>query len=177
MNEMKYLIPVITMTYFSFTAVMAEELQPQYFYGAAVSHVDMLAIPAQSKMSAKYAPSVFVGVGYELNLGNDWKVEWDNSLHFVHANISPIEMSVPEYSGLTNVAVWSHAKLKYTGLFDDVSPFIKTGVGLVNVNYSLEGQAYNTWDTATHLQAGIEFELSEGSTISIGFGKPNYNKF
>lgn len=47
------------MTYFSFTPVMAEELQPQYFYGAAISQVDMLATPAQSKVSAKYVPSVF----------------------------------------------------------------------------------------------------------------------
>lgn len=174
---MKYLIPIITMTYFSFTPVMAEELQPQYFYGAALSHVDMLATPEQSKVSAKYVPTVFVGVGYEFNLDNDWKLEWNNSLNFSKANISAIEMSVPEYSALTNVGLWSHAKLKYTGLFNHASPFIKAGVGLVNVDYSLDGQANNTWDTATNLQAGIEFELSEGSTISIGFGKSSYNKF
>jgi opacity protein-like surface antigen len=177
MNKMKYLIPVISMTYFIFTPVMAEELQPQYFYGSALSHVDMLATPIQSEVKAKYVPSIFVGMGYEFNLGNDWIVEWDNSLNFSQANISPIDMPVAEYSTLTNVALWSDTKLKYTGLFEHASPFIKAGVGLIHVNYSVDGQSNNTWDTATNLQAGIEFELSEDSTISIGFGKPNYNKF
>jgi opacity protein-like surface antigen len=176
MNKMKYLIPVITMTYFSFTPVMAEELKPQYFYGAAISHVDMLVTPAQSKVSAKYVPSVFVGVRYKFNLGNDWRVEWDNSLNFSEANISVIDMHVPEYSTLTNVGLWSHAKLKYTGLFDHASPFIKVGVGLVHVDYYFDGQSNNNWDTGTNLQTGFEFELSEGSSISIGFGKANYNK-
>lgn len=45
----------------------------------------------------------------------------------------------------------------------------------MNVDYSSAGQSNDTWDTATNLQAGIEFSLSEGSNISIG--KPNYNKF
>lgn len=165
------------MAYFSFTPLIAEELQPQYFYGAALSHVDMLATPEQSAVRAKYVPSFFVGVGYEFNVGNDWRVEWNNSLNFSQAHISVIDMPVPEYSTLTNVGLWSHAKLKYTGLFDHVSPFVKAGVGLVHVDYSLDGESNNTWDTATNLQAGFEFELSGGSSISIGIGKPNYKKF
>jgi opacity protein-like surface antigen len=176
MNKMKYLIPVITMAYFSFTPLMAEELQPQYFYGAALSHVDMLATPEKSKVSAKYVPTVFVGVGYEFNVGNDWRVEWNNSLNFSQANISVIDMPVPEYSTLTHVGLWSHATLKYTGLFDHASPFVKAGMGLVYVDYSLDGESNNTWDIGTNVQAGFEFELSQDATISIAIGKPNFNK-
>lgn len=165
------------MAYFSFTPVIAEELQPYYFYGAALSHVDMLATPEQSNVRAKYVPSVFIGMGYEFNISHDWKVEWNNSLNFSKANLSPIEIAVPEYSTLTNVGLWSHAKLKYTGLSEHASPFIRAGVGLVNVDYSLDGQSKNTWDTGTNLQVGFEFELSEDSTISIAVGQPDYNKF
>ncbi|MEP1446689.1 MAG: outer membrane beta-barrel protein [Paraglaciecola sp.] len=174
---MKTLIPVITMAYFSVTPLMAEEIQPQYFYGAALSQVDMLAAPEQSIVSAKYVPTIFIGMGYQFNLDNDWKLEWNNSLNFSKANITATEIPVPKYSVLTNVGLWSHAKLKYTGLFDHASPFIQAGVGIVNVDYSLNGQSNNTWDTATDLQAGIEFELSEGSTVSIGVGKSKYDKF
>jgi opacity protein-like surface antigen len=177
MNNMKYLVPVITMTYFSFTPLMAEGLQPQYFYGVALSHVDMLATPEQSKARAKYVPSIFVGVEYDFNLGNDWRLEWNNSLNVSQANISAIDMPVPEYSTLTNIGLWSHAKVKYTGLFDHASPFIKAGVGLVHVDYSLDGESNSSWDTATNVQAGFEFALSEGATISIAVGKPNFNKF
>lgn len=177
MNKMKYLIPTITMAYFSFTPVVAEELQAQYFYGASLSHIDVLATPENSEIKAKYVPSIFVGVGYEFDIDNNWKVEWNNSLNFTQATISPIDISMPDYTTLTNVGLWSHARLKYTSLFDNVSPFIEAGVGLVNIDYSLAGQSNNTWDTGTSLQAGVEFELSEGSSISIGFGKPDYNKF
>jgi opacity protein-like surface antigen len=174
---MKYLIPVISMAYFSFTPVMAQELQPQYFYGASLSHVDMLAAPKKSEINAKYVPSIFVGVGYEFDLDKNWQVEWNNSLNFSQANISLIETSTADYTALTNVDLWSHVKVKYNGLFDNASPFIRAGVGLVNVDYSLAGESKNTWDTATNLQVGIEFELSEGASIAIAFGKPDYNKF
>jgi opacity protein-like surface antigen len=177
MNKMKYLIPVITMACFSFMPVMAEELQPQYFYGMSLSHVDMLATPRQSEVTSKYVPSIFVGVGYEFDIDKNWQVEWTNSLNFTQANIRPIEISIPDHTALTNVGLWSHVKLEYSGLFDNASPFVKTGVGLINVDYSLNGQSNNSWDTATILQAGIEFELSEGSSIEIAFGVPNYNKF
>ena len=79
---MKYLIPVITMAYCSFTPVMAEELQPQYFYGASLSHINMLAMPSQSEVRAKYLPSIFVGVGYKFDIDNNWQVEWNNSFEF-----------------------------------------------------------------------------------------------
>ena len=165
------------MAYFSFTPAMAEELQPQYFYGASLSHVDMLATPKQSEVRAKYVPSIFVGVGYEFDLDKNWQVQWNNSLNFTQANISPIEISTPDYTALANVGLWSHVKVKFNGLFENASPFISAGVGLINVDYSLAGESKNTWDTATNLQAGIEFELSEGASIAIAFGKPDYNKF
>lgn len=174
---MKCLIPIITFAYFNITPLMAEESQTQYFYGASLSNFDVLAIPKQSDVSAKYVPTVFVGFGYEFNLGNDWKVEWNNSLNFAQTNITPIEILEQNYTALTNVGFWSHTTLKYTGLFDNASPFVKVGVGLVNVDYSFDGQSKNTWDTATEVQAGIEFELSGGASISLAVGKPNYNKF
>lgn len=177
MNKMKYLIPVITMACSSFMPVMAEELQLQYFYGMSLSHIDMLATPEQSEVTAKYVPSIFVGVGYEFDIDKNWQVVWTNSLNFTQANVRPIEISIPDYTALTNVGLWSHVKLKYNDLFDNASPFIKTGVGLINVDYSLNRQSNNSWDTATILQAGIEFELSKGSSIEIAFGSPNYNKF
>ena len=174
---MKYLIPVITLACFSFMPVMAEELQPQYFYGMSLSHVDMLATPEQSEVTAKYVPSIFVGVGYEFDIDKNWQVEWTNSLNFTRANVRPIEISISDHTALTNVGLWSHVKLNYNDLFDNASPFIKTGAGLINVDYSLNGQSNNRWDTATILQAGIEFKLSKGSSIEVAFGKPNYDKF
>ncbi|WP_340678525.1 outer membrane beta-barrel protein [Paraglaciecola sp.] len=174
---MKYLISTIALAYFNIMPLVAEELQAQYFYGASLSQVDVLAIPKQSDVRAKYVPTLFVGFGYEFNLSNDWKVEWNNSLNFAQANITPIEISEPHDSALTNVGLWSHTTLKYTGLFENASPFVKIGVGLVNVDYSLDGQSKNTWDTATEVQAGIEFELSGGASISLAVGRPNYNKF
>ena len=87
-------------------------------------------------------------------------------MNFTQANISSTDIGTPDYTALTNVGLWSDVKLKYNGLFDNISPFIKAGVGLVNVDHSLSGQSNNSWDTATHLQAGIEFELSEGAQHS-----------
>lgn len=174
---MKYLIPTITLAYFNITPLLAEELQAQYFYGASLSQVDVLAIPKHSEAKAEYVLGIFVGVGYDFNIGNDWKVEWNNSLNFAQADITPIEISESNYTALTNVGLWSHAKLKYTGLFENASPFIEAGVGLVNLDYSLDGQSKNTWNTGTEMKAGFEFELSSGASISIAVGKPNYNKF
>jgi hypothetical protein len=106
----------------------------------SLSYVDMLATLEQSEVTFKYVPSIFVGVGYEFDIDKNWQVEWTNSLNFTQANIRPIEISTPDYTALTNLGLWSHVKLEHDGLFDNASPFVKTGVGLINVDYSLNGQ-------------------------------------
>lgn len=174
---MKYMLVVATLMGVNSMQGVSEELQPDYFFGISLSDTNSLAKPHGTEVKAKYAPAVFVGLNYTFDVSPDWEVDWSHSLHFTQGSIALLDNPEAPYTNMTNVGLWSQAKLKYQGLFDEVSPFVQAGVGLVNVDYSLDGKSNNEWNTGTNFQAGFEFNLASDSSFSISVGKHHYDKF
>ncbi|MBA6365041.1 hypothetical protein H4J42_14960, partial [Colwellia sp. BRX8-8] len=69
-----------------------------------------------------------------------------------------------------SLGLWATSRFNYVSLSDNVSPFIELALGAVQTNQSaLFGEEKNQ-QIAYKAIAGLEFEVAEKMTFSIGVG-------
>ncbi|MFC3093622.1 hypothetical protein DRW07_09100 [Alteromonas sediminis] len=69
-----------------------------------------------------------------------------------------------------SLGIWADNTLSYTGYADTVTPFITVGLGKVYSRFEQNQQALSDWSTGYKVVAGLKFDLSENSTLSVGVG-------
>jgi opacity protein-like surface antigen len=163
----------------SFLAIATDD-ESYAFVGFGLSHYDNLANLALSETQIDLVPEVYFGVGKRYQLNNDWQLATEVSIHYAKAHFSGLaeNTSVNSFSAgqqtfsgnYDALGLWATSRFKYVSLSENVSPFIELAVGAVQTNHStLFGEEKNQ-GLAYKAITGVEFEVANDMTLSIGFG-------
>jgi hypothetical protein len=175
-----YLKIILASTAFagSFTA-MATDNEYYKFVGLGLNHYDNLANLDLSHTEIDLVPEIFFGLGKKYQLNEDWQLLNEISLHYAKTHFSGFVENdrannfsqEQSFSGnYEALGLWATSRFNYVSLSEKVSPFIELAVGVVQTNHgTLFGEDKNN-DIAYKAITGLEFEVSNDITFSIGFG-------
>jgi len=160
-----------------FTPVIAAA-EPNRFFEVGVGIMDenFLAKPEGVTLDDPLIPGVSLGIGYEYSLNEDWQLQ--SALSLNHARSGRFVMQnafQPSTQNILNATVentglWLDTRLKYTSLFDNVSPFVSVGAGRVYGRYQDDISSVSGWENGVRAQAGLEFEVSPDFSFSFALG-------
>jgi len=169
---------VLAGNFTSFSAAADDESYK--FVGFGLTHYDDLANLDLSHIEIDLVPEVSFGLGKNYQLNADWQLSTEISLHYAKAhfngfveNESENSFSQEQQSFTGNyeaLGLWATSRFKYVSLSENVSPFIELAVGVVQTNHgTLFGEEKNK-GIAYKAITGLEFEIDNDMTLSIGFG-------
>jgi hypothetical protein len=161
-------------------SVVANDDEPYKFVALSLTKYDSLKNVDLSHTTIDLAPEISFGVGKNYQLNEDWQVATEISLHYAKAHFSGLveKTSVNNFSvgqqtfsgNYDALGLWATSRFKYVSLSENVSPFIELAVGAVQTNHStLFGEEKNQ-GLAYKAITGLEFEVANDMTFSIGFG-------
>lgn len=157
------------------------------FAGFSLTHYSGLANLELSKVDIDLVPEVSFGFGKKYQLNQDWELATEISLHYAKAQFS----GVVETDSLNNtfqeqqsfsgnyeaLGLWATSRFKYVSLSENVSPFIELGIGAVETNHgTLFGEETNHGLSYKAL-TGLEFEMDNDVSFSIGIGLSDNDNF
>jgi opacity protein-like surface antigen len=163
----------------SFSAIATDE-ESYAFVGFGLSHYDNFANLAISETQIDLVPEVYLGVGQRYQLNDDWQLATEVSIHYAKAYFSGLAENVDanhlskelqvSSGNYQSLGLWATSRFNYVSLSDNVSPFIELALGAVQTNQSaLFGEEKNQ-QIAYKAIAGLEFEVADKMTFSIGVG-------
>ena len=161
-------------------SVEANDDEPYKFVALNLTKYDSLKNVDLSHTSIDLVPEISFGLGKHYQLNEDWQVATEISLHYAKAhfsglvektNVNNFSAEQQTFSGNYDaLGLWATSRFKYVSLSENVSPFIELAVGAVQTNHgTLFGEEKNQ-DLAYKAITGVEFEVANDMTFSIGFG-------
>jgi hypothetical protein len=188
----KYLTIIITsaalITNFTSFSTTATEGDFYKFVSVGLTHYGDLANLKLSNTEIDLVPEVAFGLGKKYHLNEDWQLSTEISVNYAKAhfsglvendNVSIMTQGQQSFSGnYESLGLWATSRFKYISLSENVSPFIELAVGAVQTNHAtLLGEEKNN-GIAYKAITGLEFEVANDMTFSIGFGlSDNDNSF
>ena len=165
--------PLLCITALYPLALQAENAAPERFFEVGVGIIDesFLTTPRQFQVNDSLIPVLSVGVGYDIQLKQDWQLQ--TSLSISHAKSDRFVAANPwqmQNADLENTGIWVDTRLKYTAMFDGVNPFVSLGAGRVYGNYRDEQTQISGWETGYRAFAGLEFDVSQDMSFSLAVG-------
>jgi hypothetical protein len=176
-----YLKIIIACTAFagSFTA-MATDDDTYKFVGFGLTHYDNLVNLDLSHSKIDLVPEVSLGLGKKYQLNEDWQLSVEVSLHYAKAHFSGFlesnsvnnfSQEQQSFSGNYEASgLWATSRFNYVSLSEKVSPFIELAVGAVQTNHGTLFGEEKKQGFAYKAITGVEFEVANDMTFSIGFG-------
>jgi hypothetical protein len=150
------------------------------FVGFGLTHYDELANLDLSHTEIDLVPEVSFGLGKNYQLNEDWQLSTEVALHYAKAHFSGLVENVDinnssqeqqAFSGnYQALGLWATSRFKYVSLSENVSPFIELAIGAVKTNHSTLFGEENNHGIAYKAITGLEFEVANDMTFSIGVG-------
>jgi len=161
----------------SFSATAGDDTYK--FVGFSLAHYDDLANLSLSHTEIDLVPEISFGLGKNYQLNEDWQLATEISIHYAKAHFSGLVENTSDntlsqgqaFSGnYQALGLWATSRLKYLSLSENVAPFIELGIGAVQKNHAtLFGEEKNN-GIAYKVVTGLEFEVANDMTFSIGVG-------
>lgn len=95
------------------------------------------------------------------------------SIDYSQSNIELAAEDQTVSATIENSGIWLDTKLSYQSFHSSVNPFIEMSVGQVYGKYHALGHSHSDWQTGVKVSTGLEFTLSNDSTISLAVGHSN----
>ena len=183
----KYLIMLVTCSSFisstsSFSAKASGDDSYKFvsFGLSYVNEVTDLTNLNLSQIEVDLVPEISFGLGKHYRLNEDWQIASEVSFRYAKAHfsglventhVSKLPQGQKNYSGnYQTLGLWATSRFKYVSLSESVSPFIEVAVGAVQTNHAtLFGEEKNN-AIAFKAVTGLEFEVANDMTFSIGVG-------
>lgn len=180
-KSLTILVACLTLTPMVTSASAAEMNDDTYkFIGFGLTHYDDLENLELSNVDIDLVPEVFVGFGKNYQLNQNWQLATEISLHYAKAHFNGLventtdegfSMGKQEFSGnYEALGLWATSRFKYVGFSEKVSPFIELAVGAVETNHGTLFGEENNRDISYKAVTGLEFEIDNDMTFSIGLG-------
>lgn len=139
--------------------------------GVGLMDEDILVAPGNVEPQDQLIPSVSIGLGYSHALAPDWLLETSMTLEHARGDVwEQTPQDLPQNGRLENSGLWVNSKVKYTGGFEDISPFVSVGVGRVYGRYEDNNTRISGWETGYRAFAGLEFDITPDVSFSLAVG-------
>jgi len=135
---------------------------------------------SQDNVSFKqnYGAKLNFGFGKVFQLNENWQLAPEISLNYLNTSINSIHIGQVHGSvDYQELGLTTSLKLKRINIFEDFAPFIEISTGIINSRYQHKSSHVKNSDVGFKATTGVDFNLSEGSTFSVGVGYSSFNDF
>lgn len=153
----------------------AEDSQsPNFSFGVGLNNGNALLLPKNAEATDDLIPQFSMRAALDQDLNADWILSSGLSVEYANSDIKFTQQQSPlVQSNVKNTGIWLDSKLAYKSLADGVRPFVQVAVGKVHGSYQQNDTKHSDWETGYKIVTGLEFDLTEGSSLSIGVGSTN----
>ena len=149
----------------------SEKISP--FVSLGIAKTDYFESTENSQYHSSWSPVIGVGLGHELQLSENWSFESELRLDLSTASIRRDSSFGTDNTQLKTTSLWIVGKIKRDQLFENTSPFVSLELGRVNLDYQFDQETMNKNITAYKAIAGLEFDLENDMSVSVGVGMSN----
>lgn len=149
----------------------SDEIYP--FVSLGIAKTNYFESTDDYQYHSSWSPILGVGLDHELQLSENWSFESELRLDFSTASIRRGSSFGTDNTQLKTTGLWIAGKIKRDRLFENISPFVSVELGRVNLDYQFDQEAMNKNITAYKAIAGIEFDLENDMSVSVGVGMSN----
>lgn len=147
--------------------VQADENPIYGFMTTGISQSNIEFAMDGQKFKPQTTPHFELGLGKTYQLNENWTL--DNQLSFRY--------SKADFSGLqgnyTQQGLWQTTTLKNHNLINFATPFVEVGVGVVDTTLNMAALHHSEQFVAYEINAGLEFKVTDGFSISFAVGHSN----
>ena len=146
---------------------------PDFSIGFSFENENSLLLPKNAEATQHIVPKLSLLASIDKQLTTDWLLTTGVSLDYSQSKIDFTVNGNSINSTIENTGLWLDTKLTYQSFHESISPFVEVNVGKVYGTYHTMGQSHSDWQTGVKVSTGLEFTLSNDSTISFAVGHSN----
>lgn len=157
------------------SAVVAssEEFSPNYSLGISIENGNAMLLPQGAKLTQDFIPKFSLRAALDKQLNDDWLLSSGVSIDFSRSEFSLTSGDDVFLSDVENTGIWLDSTFIYQSMHQDIKPFVQFSAGKIYGSYQVNGTNQSDWETGYKVTTGLQFNLNNGHSISIGIGKSN----